>query len=144
MEQQICKEGRSATPRPSTHPQQNGISERLNRTLANAARTSLIDMGLSHMFWSLAIAHAVWARNRIGHSKLSKNESPYQILHKQAAKLNMARVFGSWCWKFDHMASGFQKKSDRQIFVGYSNDRKGWLCFDTTTFSSHNICSSHV
>ena len=32
------------------------------------------------------------------------------------------------------MAKGFQKKSDRQIFVGYSNDRKGWLCFDTTTF----------
>ena len=91
-------------------------------------------MGLSHMFWSLAIAHAVWTRNRIGHSHLSKNESPYQILHKQAPKLNMARVFGSWCWKFDHMAKGFQKKSDRQIFVGYSNDRKGWLCFDTTTF----------
>ena len=32
------------------------------------------------------------------------------------------------------MAKGFQKKSDRQIFVGYSNDRKGWLCFDTKTF----------
>ena len=132
---ELCKDGKANLQgrkirhtKTSAHtPQQNGISERLNRTLANAARTSLIDMGLSHMFWSLAIAHAVWTRNRIGHSNLSKNESPYQILHKQAPKLNMARVFGSWCWKFDHMASGFQKKSDRQIFVGYSNDRKGSL-----------------
>ena len=96
----LCKDGKENLQgreirhtKTSAHtPQQNGISERLNRTLASAARTSLIDMGLSHMFWSLAIAHAVWTRNRIGHSHLPKNESPYQILHKQAPKLNMARV----------------------------------------------------
>ena len=28
----------------------------------------------------------------------------------------------------------FKPKSKRQIFVGYSRDRKGWLCFDPTTF----------
>ena len=56
----LCKDGTANLQgreirhtKTSAHtPQQNGISERLNRTLANAARTSLIDMGLSHMFWS--------------------------------------------------------------------------------------------
>jgi len=50
-------------------------------------------------------------------------------LHKQAPKLNMARVFGSWCWKYDHMAKGFQKKSDRQIFVHYRWIHPKWDIF---------------
>ena len=44
-------------------PQQNGVAERMNRTLQNAARTMLIDANLSKRYWGYAVMCAVFIRN---------------------------------------------------------------------------------
>jgi len=44
-------------------PQQNGVSERLNRTLVEAARSMFSRAGLSNAYWAEAIATATYLRN---------------------------------------------------------------------------------
>ena len=46
-------------------PQQNGVAERKNRTLIEAARTMLVDSRLPVHFWSEAVNHACYTMNRV-------------------------------------------------------------------------------
>ncbi|GJU97643.1 putative reverse transcriptase domain-containing protein [Tanacetum coccineum] len=46
-------------------PQQNGVAERMNRTLIEAARTMLDDSPLPHTFWAEAVNTACYTFNRI-------------------------------------------------------------------------------
>ena len=45
-------------------PQQNGVAERMNRTLVEAVRSMLSDAKLPKCFWAEALATAVYLRNR--------------------------------------------------------------------------------
>jgi hypothetical protein len=45
-------------------PEQNGVSERANRTLVSLARAMLIDSGLPYKFWGEAVKTACYLRNR--------------------------------------------------------------------------------
>ena len=45
-------------------PQQNGVAERLNRTLVETTRSMLIDAKLPYRFWAEALSTAVYLRNR--------------------------------------------------------------------------------
>ena len=44
-------------------PEQNGVSERMNRTLLDLVRT-MLDSGLPHKFWAEALSTACYLRNR--------------------------------------------------------------------------------
>ena len=44
-------------------PEQNGVAERLNRTLVESVRSVLIDGQLPHKFWAEALSTAVFLRN---------------------------------------------------------------------------------
>ena len=44
-------------------PQQNGVSERLNRTLVEAARSMLYHADLSNAYWAEAVVTATYLRN---------------------------------------------------------------------------------
>ncbi|MCO5559435.1 hypothetical protein L7F22_013035 [Adiantum nelumboides] len=49
-------------------PQQNGVSERKNRTLVQSARAVLLTAGLPKSYWEEAVATACYLQNRIPHS----------------------------------------------------------------------------
>nr|GEZ82024.1 putative ribonuclease H-like domain-containing protein [Tanacetum cinerariifolium] len=61
-------------------PQQNGIAERKNKTLIEAARTMLADSLLPILFWAEAVNTASYVQNRVLVTK-PHNKSPYQVLH---------------------------------------------------------------
>ena len=69
--QRICQEEHieHKLTSPDTSAQ-NGVSERLNRTLVEHAKTILHDAGLAREFWTLAVKHVAWVRNRIWHKAL--------------------------------------------------------------------------
>ena len=61
-------------------PQQNGVTERRNRTLIDAARTFLFDSKLPIFFWAEAINTACYVQNRVLINK-QQMKTPYEILY---------------------------------------------------------------
>nr|GEW82949.1 hypothetical protein [Tanacetum cinerariifolium] len=61
-------------------PQQNGIAERKNKTLIEAARTILADSLLLIPFWADAVNTACYVQNRVLVTK-PHNKTPYELLH---------------------------------------------------------------
>ncbi|GJV20108.1 retrovirus-related pol polyprotein from transposon TNT 1-94 [Tanacetum coccineum] len=60
-------------------PQQNGVAERKNRTLIEAARTMLADLLLPIPFWAEAVNTACYVLNRVLVTK-PQNKTPYELL----------------------------------------------------------------
>nr|GFB83241.1 ribonuclease H-like domain-containing protein [Tanacetum cinerariifolium] len=67
-------------------PQQNGIAERKNRTLIEAARTLLADSLLPIPFWAEAVNTAFYVQNRVLVTK-PHNKTPYELLHGRLPSL---------------------------------------------------------
>ncbi|GKD71224.1 putative ribonuclease H-like domain-containing protein [Tanacetum coccineum] len=61
-------------------PQQNGVAERMNRTLIKAARTMLTDLLLPITFWAEAVSTACYIFNRISREDLTEL---YRIVMKR-------------------------------------------------------------
>nr|GEU95863.1 hypothetical protein [Tanacetum cinerariifolium] len=104
-------------------PQQNGVVERRNRTLVEAARTMLI---LSHaplFIWAEAIATACFTQNRsIIHRRF--NKTPYELINGRKSDISFLHVFGALCYpKNDCEDIGkLGAKGDIGFFIGYSAD----------------------
>ncbi|GJX22764.1 retrovirus-related pol polyprotein from transposon TNT 1-94 [Tanacetum coccineum] len=75
-------------------PQQNGVVERRNQTLVEAARTMLIFYKAPSYMWAEAVATACYTQNR---SLIRKrhNKTPYEILHDKKPDLTYFHVFGA-------------------------------------------------
>ncbi|GJX64212.1 ribonuclease H-like domain-containing protein [Tanacetum coccineum] len=60
-------------------PQQNGVAERKNRTLIEAARTMLADSFLPNTFWAEVVSTACYVLNRVLVTK-PQNKTPYELI----------------------------------------------------------------
>ncbi|GKE96358.1 integrase, catalytic region, zinc finger, CCHC-type containing protein, partial [Tanacetum coccineum] len=78
-------------------PQQNGIVERRNRTLIEAARTILIYAKASLFLWVEAVATACYTQNR-SIIRLRHGKTPYELLHDKLPNLSFFHVFGALCY----------------------------------------------
>nr|GEU93551.1 hypothetical protein [Tanacetum cinerariifolium] len=81
-------------------PQQNGIAERKNRTLIEAARTMLADSLLSIPFWAKAVNTACYVLNRVLVTK-PHNKTPYE--HLQENKPNVSSTGPTWLFDIDSL-----------------------------------------
>nr|GEV19512.1 hypothetical protein [Tanacetum cinerariifolium] len=73
-------------------PQQNGIAERKNRTLIEAARTMLADSLLPIPFWAEAVNTACYVQNRVLVTK-PHNKTPCELLHGRTPSIGFMRPF---------------------------------------------------
>ncbi|GJV70591.1 retrovirus-related pol polyprotein from transposon TNT 1-94 [Tanacetum coccineum] len=78
-------------------PQQNGVVERRNRTLVEAARTMLIFSKAPLFLWAEAVATACYTQNRILIHTLH-NKTPYELVHDKKPDLSFLRIFGALCY----------------------------------------------
>nr|GFC63564.1 retrovirus-related Pol polyprotein from transposon TNT 1-94 [Tanacetum cinerariifolium] len=102
-------------------PQQNGVVERRNRTLVEAARTMMIFSKASMFLWAEAVATACYTQNRsLIHTRHHK--TPYELVHNKKPDLTFFRVFGALCYPTnDNEDLGkLQPTADTGIFVGYA------------------------
>nr|GEU43037.1 retrotransposon protein, putative, unclassified [Tanacetum cinerariifolium] len=78
-------------------PQQNGVVERRNRTLVEAARTMLTFANLPSFLWAEAITTACFTQN---HSIIHKHfdKTPYELINKRKPNIKFFRVFGCRCY----------------------------------------------
>nr|GFC23602.1 hypothetical protein [Tanacetum cinerariifolium] len=75
-------------------PQQNGVVERRNRTLVEAARTMLIFSRAPLFLWAKAIATACFTQNRsIIHRRF--NKTPYELINGIKPDISFLHVFGA-------------------------------------------------
>nr|GEY67303.1 retrovirus-related Pol polyprotein from transposon TNT 1-94 [Tanacetum cinerariifolium] len=77
--------------------QQNGVVERRNRTLIEAARTMLIYAQASLFLWAEAVATACYTQNR-SIIRLHHGKTPYELLHNKLPDLSFLHVFGALCY----------------------------------------------
>ncbi|GJR65763.1 retrovirus-related pol polyprotein from transposon TNT 1-94 [Tanacetum coccineum] len=115
-------------------PQQNGVVERRNRTLVEAARTMLIFSKAPMFLWAEAVATACYTQNRsLIHTR--HNKTPYELVHDKKPDLTFLRVFGALCYPTNDSEDlgKFQAKADIGIFVGYAPSRKGYRIFNKRT-----------
>jgi hypothetical protein len=108
-------------------PQKNGIVERKNHTLNEMANCMIQSKGLSLNYWVEAINFANYIVNR-NPIKALKNITPEEAWTKIKPDVNHFYVFGSITWAQipDEKRKALQPKSKKCIFVGYSEDVKGY------------------
>ncbi|GJV28556.1 retrovirus-related pol polyprotein from transposon TNT 1-94 [Tanacetum coccineum] len=115
-------------------PQQNGVVERRNRTLVEAARTMMIFSKAPMFLWAEAVATACYTQNRsLIHTR--HNKTPYELVHDKKPDLTFLRVFGALCYPTNDSEDlgKFQAKADIGIFVGYAPSRKGYRIYNKRT-----------
>ncbi|GKD54976.1 putative ribonuclease H-like domain-containing protein [Tanacetum coccineum] len=74
-------------------PQQNGIAERRNRTLIEAARTMLVNFKLPTTFCAKAVNTACYVLNRVLVIK-PHNKTPYELIHGRTPLIDFMKPFG--------------------------------------------------
>ncbi|GJX05297.1 putative ribonuclease H-like domain-containing protein [Tanacetum coccineum] len=115
-------------------PQQNGVTDRRNMTLIEAARTMLADSKLPTTFWAEAVNTACYVQNRVLVVK-PHNKTPYELFHDRTPTLSFMRPFGCHVTilnTIDHLDK-FNGKVDEGFFVGYSLNSKVFRVFNSRT-----------
>ncbi|GJR74736.1 putative ribonuclease H-like domain-containing protein [Tanacetum coccineum] len=108
-------------------PQQNGVAERKNRTLIEAARTMLADSFLPNTFWAEAVSTACYVLNRVLVTK-PQNKTPYELITGKIPIISYIRPFGCHVTilnTIDHLGK-FEEKSDEGFLVGQELRSKEW------------------
>ncbi|GKA52860.1 putative ribonuclease H-like domain-containing protein [Tanacetum coccineum] len=115
-------------------PQQNGVAERKNRTLIEAARTMLADSFLPNTFWAEAVSTACYVLNRVLVTK-PQNKTPYELITGKIPIISYIRPFGCHVTilnTIDHLGK-FDGKSDEGFLVGYSLQSKAFRVYNLET-----------
>ncbi|GKC50333.1 ribonuclease H-like domain-containing protein [Tanacetum coccineum] len=118
----------------SRTPQQNGVAERKNRTLIEAARTMLADSKLPTTFWAEAVSTACYVQNRVLIVK-PHNKTPYELFRGFKPAIGFMKPFGCHVTilnTLDNLGK-FDGKSDEGFFVGYSLSSKAFRVYNTRT-----------
>jgi len=124
-------------------PQQNGVAERMNRTILERARAMRIHSGLPKSFWADAVNTAVYLINR-GPSAALSFGIPEEAWTGKKPTLSHLRVFGCDAYVMINPGdrSKLDPKSKKLSFIGYGGDEYGYRFWD---HDAHKVvCSRDV
>lgn len=121
--------------------QQNGVAERLNRTIMEKVRSMLADSKRSTKLWAEAAATANVLRNRS--PSQGKTKTPWELFFGVKPDISGLRVFG--CTAYVQVPAHQRRKlndvSKKGIFVGYAPNSKAYriLLDDGTIVVSRDV-----
>ncbi|KAL2243923.1 UNVERIFIED_CONTAM: Retrovirus-related Pol polyprotein from transposon TNT 1-94 [Sesamum indicum] len=105
-------------------PQQNGVAERMNRTLLDKVRCMLISFRLPKSFWGEAILTAVYLINWSPFVPLS-GKTPDFMWTGRKSDISYLHVFG--CSAFVHQnLDKLEPRTVKCVFIGYPEGTKGY------------------
>nr|GEX85851.1 hypothetical protein [Tanacetum cinerariifolium] len=115
-------------------PQQNGVVERRNQTLIEAARTMLIYAQAPLFLWAEAVATPCFTQNQ-SIIRLCHRKTPYEHLHNKLHDLSFLLVFGALCYPTNDSENlgKLQPKADNGIFIGYAPTKKAFWIYNRRT-----------
>ena len=112
-------------------PEQNGVAERMNRTLVKGVRAMLADARVPHRFWAEALSTAVYLRDR-SPAMAVKGMTPFEAWAGKKPNVRHLRAFG--CSTYAHVAKDDRKKLDvksrKCILLDYGTQTKGYWLYD--------------
>src|SRR5947207_4662655 len=112
-------------------PQQNGVAERMNRTIISKARCMLSNAGLDRQFWAEAASTACYLINRSPSIAIDK-KTPIEVWSGSPADYSQLRVFG--CTAYAHVDNGkLEPRAIKCIFLGYKSGVKGYKLWNPQT-----------
>jgi hypothetical protein len=113
-------------------PEQNGLSERYNRSIVEKARCLLFDAQLNKSFWAEAVNTAVYMKNRSLAAGLDSDCTPYEMWTGRKPNESHLRIFGSTVMVDvpKEKRRKWDKKADKMYLVGYSENIKGYRLYD--------------
>ncbi|CAL2254986.1 unnamed protein product [Prunus armeniaca] len=115
-------------------PEQNGVSERKNRTIMEMARSMIFEKGLPNTFWAEAVYIAVYLLNRCP-TKALQNKTPIEAWSNIKPSAKHLKVFGCICYVHipKEKRHKLEEKSEVGIFLGYSSQSKGYRIYNPKT-----------
>lgn len=124
-------------------PQQNGVSERMNRTLQEMARCMILESNLPKSVWAEAISTAAYIRNRCP-TVAVPNCTPFEAFTERKPTMNHFKIFGCRAVSLikGKNLSKFQPRGKELIFVGYCEEQKAYRLLDIrskTVTTSRNV-----
>ncbi|GJR66315.1 retrovirus-related pol polyprotein from transposon TNT 1-94 [Tanacetum coccineum] len=124
-------EHQTSTPRT---PEQNGVVERRNRTLVEAARTMLSASKLPLSFWAEAVATACYTQNR-SIIISTHGKTAYHIINDKKPSIKHLHIFGCICYitRDGENLDKMKEKGDPCVMVGYSTQSKGYRVYNKRT-----------
>ena len=105
-------------------PQQNGVAERMNRTIILKARCILSNVRMSKHFWAEAANTACYLINRSPSIPLNK-KTPIEVWSGTPADYSHLNVFG--CTIYAHVDNGkLEHRAIKCLYLGYGSGVKGY------------------
>nr|GFC21549.1 integrase, catalytic region, zinc finger, CCHC-type, peptidase aspartic, catalytic [Tanacetum cinerariifolium] len=125
------------------YPQQNGVVERRNRTLIEAARTMLIYAQAPLFLWAEAVATTCFIQNR-SIIRLRHGMTSYEPMHGKQPDLSYFHVFGALCYPTNdgENVRKLQPKANIGIFIGCAPTKKAFRIYNRRT--RHIVETIHV
>ena len=125
FQQYLREEGIQYIVSAPYRPSQNGLAERMNRTIIDNGRCILQDSQLSPTFWGEAVLTVAHVHNRLP-LPTRKDISPIANWTSKEPSLGHLRVFGSTAWV--HIPKERRQKLDAKtvkcILVGYEKNAR--------------------
>ena len=125
-------------------PQQNGVSEQLNRTIKEGARTLLSDAKLPTRYWPQAVKFFVYVKNRRPHAKLNF-KTPFELWNGSEPAFKHIKPFGTHGVARDKNAATnptFEETGIPCRLLCISITKKGYILLNTRTgelFESRDV-----
>jgi len=115
----LTENGISYEPSAPYTQNQNGVSERMNRTVMEKARTMLLEAHLPESFWAEAVNTAVYLHNRSPTRSL-EGMTPYEAWNGVKPDLSNIRTFG--CDTYMHVPeearTKLESKTKKCVLLG--------------------------
>ncbi|KAH9686286.1 hypothetical protein KPL70_014312 [Citrus sinensis] len=123
-------------------PQQNGLDERMNRSLVDKVRCMLIHSKLPMSLWAEALSTACHIVN-ISPSTGINFKTPYELWYGKPADYSSLKIFG--CPAYAHIKQGkLEPRALKCVFLGYPEGVKGYKLWCTDMKPPKAIISRDV
>ncbi|GJV18496.1 retrotransposon protein, putative, ty1-copia subclass [Tanacetum coccineum] len=123
-------------------PQQNGLAERMNRTLIDKVRCLLIWSGLPKTFCEEATCTTAYLINRSPSTTIEK-KTPIEMWSGHPRDYGMLRIFG--CVAYSHIKQGkLEPRAVKCVLLGYPEGVKGYRLYTLDDESPKIVTSRNM
>ncbi|KAL0533127.1 hypothetical protein IC582_030342 [Cucumis melo] len=109
-------------------PQQNGVSERRNRTLLDMVHSMMSFSQLPDSFWGYALETTIYILKNVPSKSVS--ETPFELWKGRKGSLRHFRIWGCPAHVLVQNPKKLERRSKLCLFIGYPKESKGGLFYD--------------